>query len=54
MLLLDDPFGLPAKIGYELPGMYIPPDDTYAEGIELIAGLAPELESLPLDAFMKA
>jgi hypothetical protein len=48
LLLLDDPFGLPANMGY-VPGMYIPFDDAYAEGIGLMPWLTPA--SPPLDVF---
>ena len=35
LLVLDDPLGLPANIGY-VPGMYMPLDDAYPEGTGLI------------------
>ena len=57
-LLLGDPFGLPAIIGYAFPGTYIPLDGTYPDWTGLITGLAPPESTPPppLDEFefMKA
>jgi len=42
LLVLDDPLGLPARIGY-VPGMYIPLDEAYPDGTGL---MSPPLDAL--------